>query len=82
MSSRGHGTCLKCKQEFFNIDQNPPDCSCCGFQLDGTFAGKKKKAKQSNPAVVEISQSLYSCRSSKVTVASLPVVETHGCVHA
>ena len=46
------------------------------------FAGKKKKAKQSNPAVVEISQSLYSCRSSKVTVASLPVVETHGCVHA
>ena len=25
---------------------------------------KKKKAKQSNPAVVEISQSLYSCRSS------------------
>ena len=65
-----------------SIDQNPQTAHAAAFILDGIFAGKKKKAKQSNPAVGEISQSLYSCRSSKVTVASLPVVETHGCVHA
>ena len=63
MSSRGHSTCLKCKQEYFNCSK-PPDCTSCTLHLGSTFVQKKKKPKQSNPAVVEIIQSLYSCRSS------------------
>ena len=63
MSSRGRGTCPRCKKEDFNRSK-PPDCTSCGFHLGGTFVQKKKKPKQSNPAVVEIIQSLYSCRSS------------------
>ena len=63
MSSRGHSTCLKCKQEYFNCSK-PPDCTSCALHLGSTFVQKKKKPKQSNPAVVEIIQSLYSCRSS------------------
>ena len=63
MSSRGRGTCPKCKQEYFSRSK-PPDCTSCSFHLSGTFIQKKKKPKQSNPAVVEIIQSLYFCRSS------------------
>ena len=63
MSSRGRGTCPKCKQEYFNRSK-PPDCTSCSFHLSGTFVQKKRKPKQSNTAVVEIIQSLYFCRSS------------------
>jgi len=42
------------------LDQSKPE----SFHFSSSFVEKKKKAKQSNPAVVEISQSLHSCRSS------------------
>lgn len=64
MSSGGCSTCPKCKQEYLNRSK-APDCSSCGFHLGGSFVRMKTKAKQSNPAVVEISQSVYYCCSSE-----------------
>ena len=43
------------------LDQSKPE----SFHFGGSFVEKKKKAKQSNPAVVESSRSLHSCCSSE-----------------
>ena len=43
--------------------------------------GMKEKAKQSNPAVVEISQSVYSCCSSDLWLYSLEKCKVAQPVH-
>lgn len=83
MSSRGHGTCLKCKQEFFNIDQNPQTAHAAAFNW---MALLRERRRKQNKVTLQLWKSVSPCTLAavltKVTVASLPVVETHGCVHA
>ena len=83
MSSRGHGTCLKCKQEFFNIDQNPQTAHAAAFNW---MALLRERRRKQNKVTLQLWKSVSVCTLAaaltKVTVASLPVVETHGCVHA
>jgi len=63
MSSRGRGSCPKCHEEYFNRSK-PPNCPKCGYFLGGTFHGARKKAKSASPALVEVCQGVFSCRTT------------------
>ena len=63
MSSRGRGSCPRCDAEYFNRSK-PPNCGNCGHHLGGTFQGARKKTKSASPAVLEISQGVFSCRTT------------------
>lgn len=62
MSQRGRGCCPGCKAEYLNRTK-PPNCTMCGFALGGTYEPSKKKLKYS-PRAVEVSESIYSVRTS------------------
>ena len=43
----------------------PPNCTNCGHHLGGTFQGARfKKTKSASPEVVEITQGVFSCRTT------------------
>ena len=63
MSSRGRGSCPRCHVEYFNRSK-PPNCGNCGHHLGGTFQGARKKTKSASPAVLEITQGVFSCRTT------------------
>ena len=63
MSSRGRGSSPRCHVEYFNRSK-PPNCGNCGHHLGGTFQGARKKTKSASPAVLEITQGFFSCRTT------------------
>ena len=63
MSSRGRGSCPRCHVEYFNRSK-PPNCGNCGHHLGGTLQGARKKTKSASPAVLEITQGFFSCRTT------------------
>ena len=63
MSSRGRGSCPRCYVEYFNRSKRP-NCGNFGHHLGGTFQGVQKKTKSASPAVLEITQGIFSCRTT------------------
>ena len=80
MSSRGHSTCLKCKQEYFNCS-NPQIAQAAPC----IWAALSSKRRRNQSKVILRLWKLFNPFTlaavlTKVTIALLPVVGTHGCV--